>query len=408
MDGWETMAYFRTAVHSTERSFPTGAVVGPQWHARPPAPWRRARRVLLIAVVIALVPAAVSYVRAITGRYNVSVGIESVEWLREHGANRLVSQVEDWYYTITAPAKGGPALRALPQVGLPVQPAKHATVPRLRPRAAYRPHRIPAVINPRLPGEGAWHATFADAAGPPPVLVATFRSEADYPRLVAGVAWLDSHRTRLAYVPGTQEPPVTIPNRGSSEVPPSMRGRLVATFNGGFPIHASGEGLAFRGHTYAPMVDGIGTLVQYTDGRLDVVSWHGGPTVGANVSFAKQNLPLIIDHGRKNPNLSDGPQWGATVGNAIRVWRSAIGIDRRGNLLYAAANIQTVGTLADILLRAGAVRAFELDINQDWTSFITYRHRDAGEPSNLLPNMIRPPTRYLTPDDRDFFAIYLR
>jgi hypothetical protein len=209
-------------------------------------------------------------------------------------------------------------------------------------------------------------------------------------------------------VPGTQEPPLTITNRGSSEVPPSTRGRLVATFNGGFPIHASGEGLAFRGQTYAPMVDGIGTLVQYTDGRVDVVSWRGGRAVGPNVSFAKQNLPLIIDHARKNPNLSDGPQWGATVGNAIRVWRSGIGIDRRGNLLYAAANIQTVGTLADILLRAGAVRAFELDINQDWTSFISYRHRDARDPSNLLPNMIRPPTRYLTPDDRDFFAIYLR
>lgn len=92
----------------------------------------------------------------------------------------------------------------------------------------------------------------------------------------------------------------------------------------------------------------------------------------------------------------------------MRVWRSGLGIDRRGNLIYAAANYQTVESLAKILRRAGAVRALELDINEDWTSFITYRRPGAGEPSNLLPEMFRPATRYLTPDERDFFAVYVR
>ena len=36
------------------------------------------------------------------------------------------------------------------------------------------------------------------------------------------------------------------------------------------------------------------------------------------------------------------------------------------------------------------MRALELDINEDWTSFITYRHPGAGDPSNLLPEMFRP------------------
>ncbi|MGH3422846.1 MAG: hypothetical protein ACRDOD_25005, partial [Streptosporangiaceae bacterium] len=62
----------------------------------------------------------------------------------------------------------------------------------------------------------------------------------------------------------------------------------------------------------------------------------------------------------------------------------------------------------EILRRAGAVRAMELDINSYWPSFITYRHTHAGDPSNLLPGMSRSPYRYLTPDDRDFFAVYLR
>ena len=49
----------------------------------------------------------------------------------------------------------------------------------------------------------------------------------------------------------------------------------------------------------------------------------------------------------------------------------------------------------------------ELDINAYWPSFITYRAPGAwrGEPA---AGMVRSPQRYLTPDDRDFFAVYLR
>jgi hypothetical protein len=156
------------------------------------------------------------------------------------------------------------------------------------------------------------------------------------------------------------------------------------------------------------MVDGIATIVGYTDGRIDIVKWNLGPGAPANVSFAKQNLPPIIYEGTLNPNLSDGPEWGETVNNATRVWRSGIGIDAHGNLLYAAANYQTVESLAKVLKAAGAVRALELDINEDWTSFISYRRRGGIEPSNLLPKMYRSPERYLVPDERDFFAVYLR
>jgi len=156
------------------------------------------------------------------------------------------------------------------------------------------------------------------------------------------------------------------------------------------------------------MVNGVATLVGYRDGRIDVVPWSHGAGAPAGVWFAKQNLPPIIDEGKLNPNLGDGPEWGETVNNAVRVWRSGVGIDSRGNLLYAAANYQTVESLAKILQRAGAVRALELDINEDWTSFISYRRPGAGDPSNLLPEMFRPESRYLSPDERDFFAVYLR
>jgi hypothetical protein len=113
-------------------------------------------------------------------------------------------------------------------------------------------------------------------------------------------------------------------------------------------------------------------------------------------------------HGVRTPNLSDPSQWGATLGNAIRVWRSGIGIDRHGNLVYVAADQQTVGSLADIFIHVGAVRAMELDINAEWPSFITYRHTGTLIPTKLVPNGQQPATRYLRPDDRDFFAVYQR
>jgi len=356
--------------------------------------------VLLIAACLCLVPAAVSWVRMLSHPRNVSWSIATVEWARAHGANPLVSQVENWYYELNAPSKGGPPLKSLPQVGVTTASAQ----PRVH---IYRPPRVKPLIHPALPGEGVWRPASAVAGRRPPVLLTTFRSDPEYPQFVAGVAWIDSGRTHLAYVPGLAEPP-ELENRGPAEVPPAKRDRIAATFNGGFPLETSNAGLIYRGEVLAPMVDGIATLVEYSDGRIDIRPWQNGENVNPKIVFAKQNLPPIIDEGKLNPNLSDGPEWGATVNNAIRVWRSGLGIDRRGNLIYAAANYQTVESLAKVLQRAGAVRALELDINEDWTSFISYRRPGAKEPSNLLPEMFRPDTRYLEPDERDFFAVYVK
>jgi hypothetical protein len=41
-------------------------------------------------------------------------------------------------------------------------------------------------------------------------------------------------------------------------------------------------------------------------------------------------------------------------------------------------------------------------------TFNFYGTPGANNPFKLLPDMARDPTRYLTPDDRDFFAVYAR
>ena len=364
----------------------------------------------LIAAALCLIPVVVSYVRAMTQPSDSSLGIRTVEWMRDNGARGLVNGVENFYYSLTAPAKGGPQLHALPaQSGVLADGSSstrlHTTVRRIH---YYRPPRIAPLIQPALQGEGVWHATFANGGSRPPVLITSFRPDPNYPRFVAGVAWIDHTRTSVMLYPGLQEPAVALPSRGPMEVPLALRGGLVATFNSGFKLSDSGGGFAYDGHTYATMHDGMATIVRYRSGRINIVDWTGGPTVSPNVLYARQDLPPIINHGQLNPTLSGGPEWGATLGNAVFVWRSAVGIDRHGNLLYTAAPDQTAISLAKILQHAGAVRAMELDINSYWPSFITYRFPGAGHPSNLLADMVRSPFRYLTPDDRDFFAVYVR
>jgi hypothetical protein len=48
-----------------------------------------------------------------------------------------------------------------------------------------------------------------------------------------------------------------------------------------------------------------------------------------------------------------------------------------------------------------------LDRSAERHTLITYAHGPAGlVPTMVGPNPMQPPTRYLVPDDRDFFAVY--
>ena len=72
--------------------------------------------------------------------------------MRDNGARGLVNQVESIYYSLNAPAKGGPGLRTLPSLaGVKLNPP---TAHRHAVRHYYRPPRIRPVLSPALPGRG--------------------------------------------------------------------------------------------------------------------------------------------------------------------------------------------------------------------------------------------------------------
>jgi hypothetical protein len=194
-------------------------------------------------------------------------------------------------------------------------------------------------------------------------------------------------------------------------IPDDQRHRLLASFNAGFIYSDGDNGSAVNGHTNEPLTDGIATLVGYKNGQIAIVQWHGGPNPGPNVAWARQSLAPIVWNGVLNPGLNtnpDSPQWGFTVGNAVRVWRTGVGVDKQGNLIFVVANDQTVVSLAQILRHAGAVDAMEFDINADWHTLITYSHEHGLDPTMVEPQPVYSVDRYLYPDDRDFFAVYAR
>jgi len=373
---------------------------------------RRRRRILIASPFLVLLSwAIVSYTAWMLQPTSMPWSPRSVEWVRSEVpfGNWLVDEGEHIYYSLNAPKKGGPQLKSLPTVGLNPPRTSPSGIAKAHAQAAAWPPPIKPVFPRPLPGEGAWRPTGPPVDGGPPVLVTTFRPELDYPQLVAYVAWFDRTRTEIAYYPGRYEPP-NAAVRGPMMVPDDQRWRLLATFNAGFTYTDGDNGSADNGRTNEPLKDGNATLIGYRDGRIAIVKWSGGPNVGPDVAWARQSLAPIVWNGQLNPQLNDNPnspQWGYTLGGLTRVWRTGVGIDRRGNLIYAAANDQTVITLAKILQHAGAVRAMEFDINPEWHTLITYTHGAHGlVPTVVGPNPMQPPTRYLVPDDRDFFAVY--
>jgi hypothetical protein len=365
---------------------------------------RRITAVVVVVLVVLIVPPAISYAMYMSRPSSVAWKIRSVEWVRDNHGSGFVNLTERLYYSITAPKKGGPGITAMPTIaddgGTPGT-GGGAKVP-------YSPPDIEPAITPALTNEGVWKPAGRAVNGAHPVMVTVFRSELDYPGIVTYAAWVDHTATQLALYPGRYEPPSGSP-REPMMVPEGQRERLLAVFNSAFKYEDGGGGFSVNGVVYTPLSAGMGTLVGFDDGRIDIRSWKGG-SPGERVVLARQNLPMIVADGQPNPGLNtNGAQWGWTLGNAIRVWRSGVGVDARGNLIYVAAPEQTVMSLAAALISAGAVSALEFDINTAWPTFNYYRQPGGESPVKFLPNPQYPGlTRYLEPDDRDFFAVYAR
>ena len=161
---------------------------------------------------------------------------------------------------------------------------------------------------------------------------------------------------------------------------------------------------------------GAASVIIMKDGTMTVGMWGRDVQRTSQVLAVRQNLDLIVDHGKLVPGLdsTNTKKWGITLGGKFDVWRSGLGVTKTGAIVYAGGPALTIASLADDLRRAGAVRAMELDINTDWVQYSTYKaplgqEINGGSGKSLLSNMLGTPSQYFTTYwSRDFFTMTLR
>jgi hypothetical protein len=212
---------------------------------------------------------------------------------------------------------------------------------------------------------------------------------------------------------GSSDPPTggaALPADAQPAIGAAENAQLLAAFNGGFLMGAGCipcgvGGMEVAGQVLVPLVSGMTSLVLDPNGAASMGVWgEGFPAAGAAISGVRQCLPPLVSGGQPSPNVGDIGAWGATLGGGNTTARSAVGIDARGNILYAGSMSALPSDLANALVSAGAVTAMELDINPEWVQADTAP--SPGAPlSAAVPNQNRPANQYLSGWTRDYVTV---
>jgi len=371
---------------------------------------RRRVRTLVVLVLIAMVTwLAISLGGALTNpALGSSAGARLAEWTREHGGASFVNWAENEWYSHHPPRVGGvPPKGSIRHPSTP-SVAVDAGPPHLPPPAALQPFASPPIA-----GEGQWSPAGRRVGGVPAVYETTLRPDAVHTSYVVGVAWMDTKLLRATLYSGSQIPGGG-PYSHTAPIQPAAATSLVAAFNAGFLMSDANGGYYTDGKVIIPLRPDAASFVVYRNGSSTVGAWGRDVTMTPNVVSVRQNLDLLVDNGQLVPGLSasDTTAWGRTLGGAVYVWRSGVGITADGALVYAGGPGLNITDLANVLVRAGAVRAMELDINTDWVNFSTYQPSAPNAPASgtngteLLSNMTGTPARYFdTWWARDFITM---
>jgi membrane-associated phospholipid phosphatase len=394
-----------------------GAVLGSAWAAcaswlttrqsvrYPPAVVRTRQRRLVagssLAALLLLAPVGWSLGQALTFPGSAGWQSRSVDWARSNGGASIVDWVENFWYARTPP----PAQAAPPTFRDPFG-SWDAREPVIRAGGGPAPVAAPL---PLVPHEASWDAGPVTRHGRPVLYTTSWRPDTAHTGVSVAAIWFDHRLTRPVVVAGTRQPGGSHWPWGA-EIPPAQRARTVAVSNGGFRFADSLGGFYENGRIGRPLRAGGASLVVHADGRADVIAWPAHRRPDPSIVAVRQNLHLVVDHGRPVPGLTRNRQhrWGNARIQFQYTWRSGLGVDRRGNVIYLAGNHLDLRMLAQALAQAGCVRAMELDIHTGMVGAALFVPDPNAtlrvDAHKLIKGMTRPATRYLQPDQRDFIA----
>ena len=394
----------------------------PQHRRRRPL-WQKLTLAFVIALL--LIP-TFSLVRAIIRPANLTTTEKAAEWMRDNNLGGVLNTVEAWWFKRKEPKAGGEPDRAIETITQENTPQGTKVADHLpKPADVAVPDGVTPVEN-----EGVWQPLGPLVGGAQAMYVTQVRPDSVRTSILDGLAWMDPKLVSFNLQPGTEEPGGNwdIPAR----VPMDQRLRLLAVFNSGFRMDDARGGFYLNGITQRPLRNGAASFVIFKNGTASVGKWGRDFTMNDDIASVRQNLDLILDNGGGAPNPGGTPAaaaapgipapglndnadgaWGETFGNKILTWRSAVCITNSGAIVYGYGNGLGVLSLSQLMLRAGCVRAMQLDINTVWTTFNTYSAKVPGDPASvtgtrLLPESWKPGDRYLTNDARDFFTVLSR
>jgi hypothetical protein len=363
------------------------------------SPTRRSVAVAALVLVLVAALPGWSYGVALTAPGSATWGARSVDWIKDHGGAPAVDAIENWWFSHDVPSSGPPAASQLPAATVRISPGPGPAsgLPVLSDAYSGRP----------LPDENVWQARRSDVRGRLLLATAFVRPDRSHAGVVAGVAWarqpgLIAHLVAGTAIPGGPQWP------GQADVPRSDVSRLLATFNSGWRTKDISGGFRLGRQTWPALQRGQATAVINSHGHLDVGEWGRDFGSSSDVAAARQNLVLVVDNGRAAQGLdtNQAHQWGYKNNQHQYTFRSGLGIDNQGNLVYVAGAKMTLPVLAAAMVDAGIRRGMELDVHNSFPFFAVWTHSDnTNHATKLLPTMARHANRYLRPDQRDFFYL---
>jgi hypothetical protein len=236
-----------------------------------------------------------------------------------------------------------------------------------------------------------------------------------------GIAWMDTRLLSARLYSGSSSPGRG-PYKYTAPVKPAAARSLVAAFNGGFRMSDAHGGYYTEGRVVVPLKRGAASLVIYADGSVTVGEWGTDVTMTPSVVAVRQNLYPLVANGKPTA-LAATPHWrtwgstcpcGAGLTPSEYQWRSGVGVTADGALVYVNGPVLDPLQVAQSLIRAGAVRGMQLDINPTWPVFAAYKPATANGKASAangatFVNTYRGPATFFDPTyARDFITMSAR
>jgi hypothetical protein len=272
---------------------------------------------------------------------------------------------------------------------------------------------------PSYAGEGVWQSAGRLVAGKPALYETMLVPPGGTAR--AGIAWMDTNLLSARLYSGSMSPGGG-PYKYTAPVARTAASSLVAAFNGGFKMADAHGGYYTEGRMIKPLVRGGASLVIYDNGSATVGAWGSDVAMTPSVAAVRQNLFPLVVNGRPSA-LASTRSWrvwggtcpcGAGQHGSENQWRSGLGVTADGALVYVVGPKLAPFQVASLLVRAGAVRGMQLDINPTWPVFASFRPAapdGLAAPSNgaRLIATYRGPATFFDPTyARDFITMSAR